>query len=189
MEILLKKDGEAIARKAAYIAAGTVGFALLTCAGAAIRIPLPFSPVPLTLQTFFVLLSGAMLGGVAGSVSQLLYLALGLAGYSVFTSPGAGALYLCGPTGGGILGFVLASLACGLLLKNARSFAAVFAVFLLCSLGILVVGTAWLRFVTGASYGHAAAMGIMPFIPGDIVKSLTAAALVTRYRKLSGSRI
>src|SRR3989339_2095192 len=72
-------------------------FVLATTFGAQVKIPLPFTPVPLTLQTFFVLLSGAMLGKKFGTISQMIYLVLGGIGLPLFTQTGA----LWGPTGGG----------------------------------------------------------------------------------------
>jgi biotin transport system substrate-specific component len=185
MDLLMKHALDKDMRRAAATAAVVTGFALLTFAGAAIRIPLPFTPVPITLQTFFVLCSGAFLGGFAGSASQLLYILFGIAGFSVFTGSGAGALYLCGPTGGYLAGFVLASLVSGLAVSRAKSFAGMFFCFLLGSAIILACGTAWLAFVTGRPFNAALAAGAVPFIPGDSLKSFTAAAIFCRFKKLS----
>lgn len=113
----------------------------------------------------------------------MVYLALGAAGFSVFAGTGAGALYLCGPTGGYIAGFVLASLVCGLSLGRVRGFAGTLAVFLLGSAVILVCGSAWLRFVTGIPVSAAIAQGMLPFVPGDMVKSVAAALILQRCRK------
>jgi biotin transporter BioY len=80
-----------------------VGFALLTALGAQVRIPI--QPVPITLQTFFVLLGGLMLGPNLGALAQVLYVSLGAAGAPVFAGEGVGLAYLLGPTGGYLLGF------------------------------------------------------------------------------------
>src|SRR5437867_320991 len=77
---------------------GVLGFALLTWAGARISVPLPFTPVPGTLQVLAVLLAGAILGARAGAASQAAYVGAGMAGLPVFVLPGAGPGYLLGPT-------------------------------------------------------------------------------------------
>ena len=93
----------------AAAAAGVIGFALLTALGAAVRIPLPFTPVPITLQTLFVLLAGVTLGPRLGAASMAFYLLLGTAGYHVFAgSERCGLQTIFGPTGGYLLGFLLA---------------------------------------------------------------------------------
>jgi biotin transport system substrate-specific component len=184
MDLLLTKGTEMSARKTAVVmVAGIAGFSLLTAAAAWVRIPLPFSPVPLTLQTFVVLCSGAFLGGVGGTASQILYLLWGIGGLPVFTGTGAGALYLCGPTGGYLAGFSLAALFAGFLSSKAKNFTQLLACFLAASALVLVCGAAWLSFVTGMSWKTAATAGIVPFIPGDILKSLMAATVFSCYKK------
>ncbi|MCH7819743.1 MAG: biotin transporter BioY, partial [Candidatus Marinimicrobia bacterium] len=84
------------------------GFALLTALGALIRIPLPFTPIPITLQTFFVLLAGAMLGSKRGTLSQMVYVFAGAAGIPIFAGMSSGLALLAGPTGGFLAGFLLA---------------------------------------------------------------------------------
>jgi biotin transport system substrate-specific component len=185
MDLVIKRIRENNLRHAVITSAGVVGFALLTCVGAAVRIPLPFSPVPITLQTFFVLLAGAFLGNFAGPVSQLVYLWFGIAGFTVFAGSGSGALYLCGPTGGYLAGFVLAALICGMTVRTTKGFAGLSCGFLLGSAVILVCGTLWLAFVTRLSLPAALAAGALPFVPGDIIKSLVAAAVFSRSRRSS----
>ncbi|HOU37192.1 MAG TPA: biotin transporter BioY, partial [Candidatus Omnitrophota bacterium] len=122
MQAILKKEvgQDAIAAK---IAAASI-FMSLTVLSGFIRIPVPMSPVPVTMQTFFVLLSGAWLGGPLASASQIGYLALGILGAPVFSSFGSGFLYLAGPTGGYMAGFVLAAFITGRFARCAgRSFA------------------------------------------------------------------
>nr|WP_269848331.1 biotin transporter BioY [Methanosarcina horonobensis] len=84
-------------------------FAALTAAGAYIQIPIPFSPVPVTLQVFFVLLAGSMLKSKWGSLSMVVYTLLGIAGLPVFAGGSSGLGVLLGPTGGYIFGFILAA--------------------------------------------------------------------------------
>lgn len=88
MEAILKR--EIVVNKTACRIIGVTVFVILTSLGAFVRIPLPFTPVPVTLQTFFVLLSGAVLGGAIGAASQLSYLLLGTAGLPIFTNAGSG---------------------------------------------------------------------------------------------------
>ena len=103
-----KLNKEIIIGKVAGKSLGIVTFTLLTVLGAYIRLPLPFTPVPITAQTFFVFLSGLCLGKRWASISQIAYLLLGVGGLSVFTG-GGGFFYLVGPTGGYLFGFIVAS--------------------------------------------------------------------------------
>jgi len=98
MEAVLKR--ELTGSKTLNIAIGVCFFLPLTALGAFVRVPLPFTPVPITLQTFFVLLSGAFLGRRSGSLTQLLYLVMGVCGAPIFTGAASGWIYLLGPTGG-----------------------------------------------------------------------------------------
>jgi len=89
-------------------------FAVLTALGAYIIIPLPFTPVPITMQTFFVYLAAAILGSRLGTLSMVIYLCLGVAGLPVFHGGLAGFGVLGGPTGGYIFGFILGSYVIGM---------------------------------------------------------------------------
>jgi biotin transport system substrate-specific component len=95
MEALLRK--EIILNKTLCRVIGIAVFIILTSLGAFVRIPLPFSPVPLTLQTFFVLLGGALLGSNLGALSQLSYIFLGVLGLPVFSGAGSGLSYFWAP--------------------------------------------------------------------------------------------
>lgn len=171
---------ELISNRHACAALGAALFVIATMLGAFVRIPLPFTPVPLTLQTFFVLLSGALLGRKYGALSQAAYLGLGTAGIGVFTG-GAGLAYLLGPTGGYIAGFVLASFLTGWMIrsKETAGSARIFASMLSGAAVILVSGAAWLVALLHISPARAFAVGILPFLPGDLIK-LSLAALVFR---------
>ena len=107
---------------------------------------------------------------------------LGLTGFQVFTGTGAGMLYLFGPTGGYIAGFLLASfLAGGLFIQRGQGWRAVFFKLLFADLAILFCGTFWLKASLSLPLGQAFLIGFLPFIPGDIFKVIFAAAL---HRKL-----
>ena len=170
MEAILKR--EVISSKALCRVLGVSVFIIMTALGAFVRIPLPFTPVPLTLQTFFVLLSGAALGGGLGASSQMGYILLGLAGMPIFSGAGSGLFYALGPTGGYLIGFVLASYLVGNYIKRAgTSFSGVFLAVFLADLALLVCGVIWLKFVLGQSLGRLLFVGFLPFIPGDLLKA------------------
>ena len=155
-----------------------LGTALVTAA-AQISVPLPGTPVPMTLQPLAVLLVGGLLGPGLGFASLILYLALGAAGLPVFTPvglPGIGRLF--GPTGGYLLAFPIAAFAVGKLAGDGRRLARI---GLACLVGMALIylgGLAQLLLLTG-SVGTAARFGTVPFIGGDLLK-VAIAALVLR---------
>ncbi|MFA5117760.1 MAG: biotin transporter BioY [Candidatus Omnitrophota bacterium] len=180
MEALLKK--EIVVNKTICRLIGVAGFIVLTGLGAFVRVPLPFTPVPLTLQTFFVLLSGAFLGGRLGALTQLSYLFLGATGLSLFSGVASGPYYLLGPTGGYLLGFVIAAFFLGKALKHSsQSFLLTFAMFCAADVMLLSCGVLWLKVLTGLSFAKLMLIGFVPFIAGDLVKAAVAASL---YKKL-----
>lgn len=155
-------------------------FALLTCAGAAIKIPTV--PVPMTLQTPLVLLAGVMLGARAGAFSQVTYLLLGLVGLPVFAY-GGGPAYLVGPTGGYLIGFPIAAFLCGSLFHHPglqarlRPFALAL-VSLVSGLAVIFAcGVAWLSIYTG--FERAFVTGFAALQLWDAVKITGAAVLAT----------
>ena len=153
-----------------------LAFSLLTALCARIQIPLPFTPVPLTGQTFAVLLSGALLGSRWGTISMAFYLAEGLGGLPVFAGGAGGIALLLGPTGGYLLGFLPAAWMTGTLAERGwdRSPWTAAAMMLIGSLFIFAVGLAGLaRFVSPSQLLF---LGLFPFIPGDILKACFAAA-------------
>src|ERR1700761_4484679 len=102
---------------------GVIGFAAAVAAASQIAIPLPFTPVPITLQPMLVVLAGMMLGPIAGAASMLLYLAAGAAGLPVFTPVGApGIARLFGPTGGHLIAYPIAAFVAGAIAMRASSF-------------------------------------------------------------------
>ena len=166
-------------RKAALV----MGFALLTALGAQVRIPL--TPVPITLQTFFVLLGGLMLGPRLGVSAQALYVALGAVGAPVFAGGALGFAYLLGPTGGYLVGFVAAAwlvgqLARGLDPKSPRAVWQVLGILAAGSIAIYVPGAYWLARVMGMGWWAALAKGVIRFLPGDALKVALAASLWLR---------
>lgn len=181
MEAIVKR--EIIADKTTIRIIGVVVFIVLTCLGAFLRLPLPFTPVPITLQTFFVLLSGAFLGSGLGAAAQLSYLLLGVLGLPVFTGYGSGIAYLFGPTGGYIFGFVLACFFVGRLIKyGGNNFFSVFAILSAADFILLACGVVWLKVISGYPITKVLFMGFMPFLPGDLLKALVASSLYLRLR-------
>jgi|YelNatPaOPRAMG01_1025707.scaffolds.fasta_scaffold61676_3 biotin transport system substrate-specific component len=155
-----------------------VFFLLGTVLGAYVWIPLPFTPVPVTLQTLFVLLGGAWLGRNWAAVVQGAYLAVGASGLAVFAGAAAGAFVLAGPDAGYLWGFLPASLLVGGLWDRASGRVASRVALLACAdLLILLMGTAWLAFELHLGPIRAFLMGVAPFLPGEVVKVLAASAL------------
>jgi len=156
-------------------------FITLTTLSAFVRIPLPLTPVPLTLQTLFVLLSGALLGRGLGVFTQTGYLLLGLTGFQVFTGFGSGSLYLLGPTGGYIVGFVLASFVTGGLFSRERhNWRNTFLRFLCADFIILFSGMLWLKAALSCTFSQAFLLGFLPFVPGNLLKIVFATAVFNR---------
>ena len=173
---------EVIAGKTVCVAVGTITFTFLTVLGAFIRIPLPFTPVPITAQTFFVFLAGLCLSKRWGAISQISYLLLGAGGLAVFAG-GGGLLYLAGPTGGYLLGFVACAWIIGRLIevKEKITFGwVVFSVFA-GSMALYLLGTVHLMFVAKVSAGKAISLGVFPFIPGYILKMFSASLLFWKF--------
>lgn len=148
---------------------------LLVALFAQIRIPLPFTPVPITGQTFAVLLVGAALGAKRGAASLGLYTAMGIAGLPVFTGGASGFAQLVGPTGGYLVGFIVAAYAIGLLAERGldRQWRTALIPFLVGSLIIYLFGVVWLSAFLGLP--DAIAKGFVPFIIGDTLKLILAA--------------
>jgi len=161
-------------------------FAALTVAGAYIQIPIPFSPVPVTLQVFFVLLAGSTLKSKWGGLSMIVYTLLGIAGLPVFAGGSSGMGVLLGPTGGYIFGFILAAYIIGKLsekVENADK-SGLFINALNMSAGVLVVyacGFIQLMLVAEIGPGTALALGVIPFLPGEIVKTAVAAYIASTH--------
>jgi biotin transport system substrate-specific component len=161
--------------------AGAVAFVtVLTVIAAQISLPLPFTPVPFTFQPMVVLLGGALLGSRLGMASQVIYLALGIAGLPVFAaSPGLpqGAARLLGPTAGYLLSYPLAAFVTGWLAERGldrRYFTSVIA--MVCGLAVVFAGgVGWLSFALPRGFAGALAAGFMPFIAADLLKLLVAA--------------
>lgn len=156
-----------------------VGAALVSVA-AQVAIPLPFTPVPVTGQTFAVLLVGASLGSVRASSSLGLYLTAGILGAPVYADGTHGWAIATGPTGGYLLGFLLAAALTGALAERRwdRRLPSALAAMLAGNIVIYLCGLAWLAASLDTSLEKTLELGLYPFIAGDLVKLCLAGALL-----------
>lgn len=164
-----------------------VGAAILTGLAAQVSIPLPFTPVPISLQTFTVLLSGAALGPIRGGVGMVLYLVAGMAGVPWFSEQRSGFDF---PSFGYILGFVLAAVLVGWLARRGldRSVPGTIGIMVLGNLVIYAFGVSWLASSLGVDLPTALEFGAWPFLVGDGLKIALAAGLLPAAWWLAGNR-
>ena len=158
-----------------------VAMAFFTGLMAQIRIYLPFSPVPITGQVFAVLVSGIICGGVFGSLSQLIYICLGIAGFSWFAafSPSSGYLFAC-PTGGYLIGFVIAPLVIGRYTDRyikARTFFSQVKLMMTGVGVIYILGAIVLALSMRLTLWQTILQGVIPFILIDLIKASLAASV------------
>jgi len=157
-----------------FDAALVAGFSLLIALSAQVAIPLPFTPVPVTLQTFAVILTGCLLGSGRGALAALLYLGEGSAGLPFFSGGTAGLAHLFGPTGGYLVGCVAAALVAGLLSERrpGNSWMGRLLTLAAADLAVFAFGVTWLGAFTGMA--RAVVLGFVPFVVGDALKIAVA---------------
>lgn len=177
------------ARKAALVA---TGIGLLA---ASAWLSVPFYPVPLTMQTLAVLVLGGLLGPTMGVSAVAGYLALGAMGAPVFHNGLGGVLVLAGPTGGYLVGFLPAVWLMGMAARRARLQSRRSLDLLILAAGAVAAGAAiyaagvpWLAVSTGIGLKAAIAAGLVPFLLGDLLKTLVAIGAVRLGRKTLGGR-
>jgi len=173
-------------QRAVSAAIGIAAFVVMTALGAHVRIPLPFTPVPITLQTFFVHLAGATLGPALGPLSQAAYLLVGVAGLPVFAGGGSGLAYLLqGATTGYLIGFVVATALVGWLIRRREDPGLLWILGSMAagSFVVYACGVSWLAWSLKLSPSTALAKGMLPFLAGDVVKTCAAAGLFRSYRR------
>jgi biotin transport system substrate-specific component len=177
-------------------AAAVLFVTVLTAAAAQVSVPLPFTPVPLTLQPMVVLLGGAALGPRLGMTSQVLYLLAGIAGLPVFAASATlpqGPLRLLGPTGGYLMSYPFAAGLTGWLASRGfdrRYFSSLLAMAAGLSI-IFAVGVLWLAWFarpTPVGLPAALATGLYPFFPVDLVKICIASAILPGVWRFIGGR-
>ena len=180
-----------VGRNLATDAVWVIAFSLVTAACAQISFHLPFTPVPITGQTFAVLLSGAVLGWRRGFLSQVAYLAEGAAGLPVFADGAGSALHLVGPSGGFLLCFPLAAALVGYLVEQGvgRSTWKLVGALVSADVLILLAGSTWLRLLFRVPFAQAWLLGFYPFLIADVAKvALVGCALPRVLRRLEVSR-
>jgi len=175
---------ESIPGKAIIVIAAS----LFVAACAHVSLPLPFTPVPLTLQPFAVILLGMILGPATGFATMVLYLVEGAAGLPVFTPHGpAGVAHLVGPSGGYLLSYPLAAAVAGWVVRRARfaksRFTLAIIAGVLANVVVFTFGASWLAqfaHLNAASVWH---MAVAPFLPGEAIKITAAASIFTSLQR------
>ncbi|MGB5559115.1 MAG: biotin transporter BioY [Paracoccaceae bacterium] len=171
---------QGLGARVGMVLAGTVLLAMSA------KVQVPFWPVPMTLQTLVVLLIGAGFGARMAGATLLAYLAQGAVGLPVFAT-GAGLAYMAGPTGGYLAGFLLGAVFVGWAAGRGltRGLLSAVAVFLIADVLIFVPGVLWLAGYAGAD--AALALGLVPFLPGEVLKIVIAAGIThAAWRRVPG---
>jgi biotin transport system substrate-specific component len=166
-----------------------VAAAALTALAAQWEIHLPFTPVPITGQTFAVLLTGAALGSTLGASGQFLYVAAGAAGLPIYSGGAAGwDEARAAGTAGYLIGFIVAAALVGFMAERRqdRQFPTMFTAFILGSFVIYVFGVVGLMLSFDMTLNEAIAAGVVPFVLGDLIKAAAAGLLLPATWKLVG---
>jgi biotin transport system substrate-specific component len=172
-----------LSRKLVY----AIGFNLLLIASAYVRIPLPFTPVPITGQTMAVLACGLFLGPVTGAATVVAYLLQGALGLPVFAAGAAGLPHLAGPTGGYLLGFIPAAFVVGLLSARAPSLTFLRLLIVLI-LGLTLIYVPGLLVLTLFMPNNMVLeTGLYPFLPGAAIKIILTASALSVYKRIKQS--
>jgi biotin transport system substrate-specific component len=155
-----------------------VGFSLLTALAA--QIVIPIGPVPITAQTFAVVLAGALLGSRLGAMAMVVYLIEGASGLPFFAGGTGGLAHLLGPTAGYLISFPAAAFITGAFAEQGwdRKFGTAVAAMFFGSVIIILCGSAWFALLMRTSPFNALQMTVIPFVPGEVVKILLAAAVL-----------
>jgi biotin transport system substrate-specific component len=159
-------------------------FAALTAVGAFVSIPIGL--VPISLQNLFTFLSGMVLGSKLGTFSQLIYILLGVVGLPVFSGFRGGFGVLLGPTGGFLTGFVISTYVVGKIIEKMED-VRTWSYFIVGLVGIIIIyacGVTQLLIVTEIGLKEAVLVGIIPFLPGDFLKLITASLLAIRIKSV-----
>ena len=164
-------------------------FAALISSVAYLAIPIPFSPVPITLQSLVVMLAGATLTTKQAGLSMLIFLLVGISGAPVFSSGRAGIGVFAGPSGGYLIAYPLGAIIINLLAKKDSYYQTALAMILGGLVIIHLLGVLWMGFVTEMGLAEAFISGSLPFIPGDLIKVVAAVPLSIKINNsLAGRR-
>ena len=187
-----------VVKSTAKVGAGSVAKELAVAVGASIfmaacahvTVPLAFSPVPLTMQPFGVLILALVLGSRRSAAALALYILEGVAGLPVFSPAGPGGLLqLLGPTGGYLMAYPFAAFAAGWIYERGKSAINAVAACICAEVIFLSAGMLWLAAVTHVTLGRAMVLAMIPYIPGEILKTFAAVTLAQRWNKLTAVAI
>ena len=163
-------------------------FSALTAIGAFISIPL--GPVPITLQTLFVLLAGFLLSPRSAALSQIVYIGIGLAGIPIFSGFTGGLQAVLKPSFGFLVGFVAASAIASVISRRHRTLKGIFTAGATATISMYIIGIPYMAFIlnhvmdSGFSFMAILNMGLFLFLPGDLLKLVIASYLGSRLRKV-----
>lgn len=150
-----------------------------------ISMSIPISPVPISLSTFVIYLTANILGGINAAFSTIIYVLLGIVGVPVFTGFTGGVAKVLGPTGGYIISYVFLAIISGCIIeKNQNNIIMCFVGMILGTIVLYIVGTLWLAHVAGMTFDKALLAGVIPFIPGDIIKMILAYILGRNIKRI-----
>ena len=148
----------------------------VTCVLGPLSIPLPFSPVPISLTNFAIFLAIFVLGMKSGTISFIIYLLLGAVGVPVFSSFRGGFQVLAGPTGGYLIGFIFLALIMGFALDHFDRKLVPTIIGMIIGMAVCYAfGTVWLAKLLSLSFKEGLMMGVIPYLPGDAAKIIIAA--------------
>ena len=147
----------------------------VTCVLGPLSIPLPFSPVPISLTNFAIFLAIFVLGMKSGTISFIIYLLLGAVGVPVFSSFRGGLQVLAGPTGGYLIGFIFLALIMGFALDHFDRKLVPTIIGMIIGMAVCYAfGTVWLAKLLSLSFKEGLMMGVIPYLPGDAAKIIIA---------------
>lgn len=158
--------------------------AAVLCILGPLALPIPVSPVPISMGSFAVYLTAYILGLKKGTVSLCIYLLLGLVGLPVFTGFSGGIGKVLGPTGGYLVGYIFMTLICGFFVDRWKTnYGLIFLGMILGTLALYLFGTLWLAKLANMSFIAALGVGVIPFIPGDLAKIVITMLVAAPVRK------
>ncbi|MFB3916917.1 MAG: biotin transporter BioY [Terriglobales bacterium] len=177
--LTLRADAFTIPRQVLIVFGASVFVALC----ARLSLPLPFTPIPLTLQNFAVLVVGLLLGSKRGFAALALYLAQGATGLPVFAPSGPGGVaQLLGPTGGYLMAYPVVAFVAGWIAeRGAREFKRALLASVVAELVLFACGITWLMALAHVSFLKAANFGLYPFVFGEVIKVMSAAGIASRF--------
>jgi len=156
---------------------------------AQITIPLPFTPVPMSLASLAVILAGTILGPTDGTIAVVIYILLGIVGLPAFAGFTRGFTTLLGPTGGFIMGYPILAFLAGYLSSLFKKKIKLFTTYMLAvsiaTIPFYTLGCMWYLFYSKTTVAVSITVSIVPFIPSDIIKNILASIIMMRYTRIT----